>query len=152
MMFVVAIQPQPAKAQFIIASWDYPDEYGQGISELSISENSTGDWLSVTTIDYDDATVTLDWNVSVFIRITCFSDLNNTIVGALDLADGQNFIRHNVTVTNLGETVFSQQNFTYTSGFDYDDPIWNYSYYVILNFSPDYGQIYTVTVSYEVFY
>ena len=151
-LLFVSIPQAKANPQFVIASWDYPDQYGQGISGLFISENSTGDWLGVTTIDYDEAIITLDWNVSVFIRISCFSHFNNSLVGALDLADGQNFHRHNVTVTNLGETVFSQQNFTYTSGFDYDDPIWDWSYSVILNFLPQVGEIYIVTVTYEVYW
>ena len=34
-MLLVTIQPVNAQAQFVIASWDYPDEYGQGI-DLSL--------------------------------------------------------------------------------------------------------------------
>ena len=156
LLILVPVQPvqqeiQKGTSTFVISSWSYPDEYGQGISGIFITENSTGDWLTFGTIDYDDVTE-IEWNASLFIRLTCFAHFNNTLVGAVDVADGKNYHRHNVTVTSSGVTVFSQQNFTYISGIDYSDPIWDYSYFVILNFLPEQGQIYVVTVTYEVFY
>ena len=142
-----------AKAQFVIASWAYPDEYGQGIYQIRLNENSTGDWLTFgDAIEYGDST-TIAWNVSVGIKLFCYTRINNTLIGAIDLEDGENYQKHNVVVTlGNGTIVFSQQNFTKLSSNDYSDPYWTYAYFVVLNFLPEQGQIYTVTVTYEVFY
>ena len=150
MMFVVAIQPQPAKAQFIIASWDYPDEYGQGIQQIRVNENSTGSWVLVDTRDYTESHV-YDWEVGGSIQLYVWMYLNSTLTGASDLTNGRNYQRCNVTVTSFEETIFSQQNFTFQDENDYAE-MYLYEYDVILNFIPEYGQIYTVTVIYEVFY
>ena len=148
---------QPAKAQFVLAEWDYPDEYGQGIERFFIYENSSGTWSSWGYYEHDDADEHyFQWNASVFIKIRVFTWLNATL---LDLtgagehhSDGIPYFRHNVTVTTLGETVFAQSNFTYTWGSTTFTPMWSYEYDVILDFVPLEGYTYTVTITYEVYY
>jgi len=85
-LLVAAIPP--AKAQFVIASWDFPDEYGQGIYGFFPLENSSGDW----------------WPYS-------------------------------------GPMIY----------FD-NDTIWYFSEEVYFDFLTVSGEIYTVTVTYEVYY
>ena len=37
---------QTDTAKFVLAEWDYPDEYGQGIYGFRFYENSTGSWVA----------------------------------------------------------------------------------------------------------
>ena len=159
---VVEEPRQPAK--FVIASWDYPDEYGQGIYMLRFYENSTGSWVAApwyyvggeldglpfySLHPYDS--YTLNWSAGVAMKLRVYSTFNNTVIGADDEADGQNYQRHDVSVTSAGVAVFNQSNFTYydvTPDGDY----WAYEYEVVLNFLPVVGEIYTVVVTYEVYW
>ena len=142
-----------AKAQFVLASWDFPDEYGQGLNLFGFYENSTGSWLSFTGSVYEpDQSYIINWNTSGSIMLRCYAFLNSTLTGAIDEADGKNYQQHNVIVTSGGQTVFSQQNFTFYNFEDLADPMWYYGYEVVLNFLPQTGSLYTVTVTYEVFY
>jgi len=79
--------------------------------------------------------------------------LNATTYGISTLAEGKNIIRHNVTVIGTnGTVVFSQSNLTYISGADYGENVFLYEYSVELIFTPVSGQVYTVTITYEIFY
>ena len=142
---------QPAK--FVLSSWDFPDEYGQGIEKIMIYENSTGSWLLFETSWYHNGTEIYEWNASVAIKLRVSTLFNETLTGAVDTTDGKRFQRHNVTVTSAGSPVFSQQNFTWA----YDDngiypDLWLYAYDVVLNFQPVGGEIYTVVVTYEIYW
>lgn len=151
---VLLAMPRPAPARFALSSWDFPDAYGQGIEGFMIYENSTGSWVAVDGYHlYDEANI-FAWNVSVAMKLHCFTWFNSTLVGATDTDDGKNYQRHSVNVTdNLGGSVFSQQNFTYYSADDgIDPPLWFYEYYVVLNFLPVEGEYYTVTVTYEIYW
>ena len=150
-MLVVSVPP--ARARFVLAEWDFPDEYGQGIDTITVYENSTGSWVSVGNYDYDESSV-LDWEAGVAIKLKVWTWFNSTLTGAGSTNEGKNYQRHNVTVTNAIDTiVFSQQNFTVVF-YDYGEPssMWYYDCEVVLNFLPDYGEIYTVSVVYEVFW
>ena len=139
-----------AKAQFVLASWSYPDEYSQGIQQIRVNENSTGSWVLVDTRDYSESH-TYDWEVGASIQLYVWLWLNSTLTGASSLTDGRNYQRCNVTVTSLGETIFSQNNFTFQDENDYAD-MYLYEYNVILNFVPLQGTLYTVTVTYEIWW
>ena len=143
--------PQPNNPRFVIASWDHPDEYGQGIDTITVYENSTGSWVSVGNYDYDEAS-SLEWNESVGIKLKVWTWFNSTLVNVSTTNEGKLYQRHSVNVTNLGTTVFSQQNFTYSNVYTDSAPMWYYVYDVVLNFLPLAGEIYTVTVNYDVFY
>ena len=141
---------QPPK--FVLASWSYPDEYGQGILQVQVEENSTGDWESDDLRHYYE-NHEYDWNASLFIRLRLWVWMNNTVVGAEDLDDGWNHQRLNVTVTqDNGTVVFSQQGFTHHVCYDTQDPMWDYQWYVILNFLPEAGVIYNAAITYEIFW
>lgn len=142
------------QAQFVIASWNYPDEYGQGIESISAYENSTGEWLATEGDQYYYDSNIYTWYQNASIKLYVHTWLNNTIVGADDIEDGQRYFRHNVTVyaANQGTTIFSQVNLTYQARNAGDAPMWFYNYYVILDFIPNHGESYRVTVTYEVFY
>lgn len=152
---------QPARAQFVLAEWDYPDEYGQGIMGVKMWENSTSSWVAAPYytdlgkfyyLNYYETGYTYNWSAGASMKLRADTLLNSTLTGATDLADGQNYQRHNVTVTCAGNMIFSQANFTYEDSDDLSAPMYYYEYYVILNFIPEHGQIYIVTVTYEIFY
>lgn len=153
-MLVVVISPRPTTARFILAEWDFPDEYGQGIYDFDVYENSTGSWVNVGgDTEYDEAGY-FNWSVNASIKLKCWSYFNSTLTGAANTNEGRNYLRHNVTVI-LGGTstvIFSQNNFTYSNAYTDEDPMWVYSYDVVLNFVPAGGANYRVVVSYEVFY
>ncbi|MCK4822043.1 hypothetical protein KA005_40140 [bacterium] len=160
MSLLVASVP-PARAQFVIAAWEYPDEYGQGIDGMKFWENSTGSWVAAPyytnlgVFYYVNPSIddyTYNWTAGAAMKMRVDTVLNSTLTGATDLADGQNYQQHNVTVTHLGIIIFSQQNFTYSFSDDTGAPMYYYEYEVILNFILEYGQIYTVTLTYEIFY
>lgn len=143
----------PTRAGFVLASWEYPDEYGQGIYDFDVYENSTGSWVNVGgPTEYDESNI-FEWEIGVAIKLKAWSYFNSTLTGAATTNEGKNYQRHNVTVTSLnGTTVFSQQNFTYSNVYTEEAPMWVYVYEVVLDFLPDYGEYYTVTVIYEIFW
>jgi len=51
-------------AQFIISSWSYPDEYGQGIEHITYDQNSTGAWLPFAQFGSPDAFVNTTPNLA----------------------------------------------------------------------------------------
>ena len=149
---------------FLLASWNHPDNYGQGIYAFRIYENTTGSWQPAFfsfgyTVEYDDSEHELfEWNASVFIMLRVWSTINATLVGASDADEGENYHRHNVTVTDRGGvTVFEQQNFTYVNAVEgwlyepFDDLLY-YEYTIVLNFRPLSMETYRVIIIYEVFW
>jgi len=140
--------------KFVIASWEYPDQYGQGIELIAVFENSTGSWVGTDppVIYYDNSSSTFeDWGFEVAIKIIVKSWLNYTLVGADSVAEEKLYQQHNVVVTQSnGSVIFSQENFTYNAGLESGGLYW-YEYEVILNFLPQYSQVYTATITYEVY-
>jgi len=149
---LLVVPVQPVKAQFVIASWDYPDEYSQGIQQIRVNENSTGSWVLFDIRTYANESNSYIWEEGVGIQLYVWVWLNSTFTGASDLADGRNYHQCSVSVTQAsGSVVFSQQNFTFQDENDYDD-MYLYEYNIILNFIPQEGELYTITVTYEVYY
>jgi hypothetical protein len=159
------IVPEPNKTvKFVFATWDHPDQYGQGIDGFRLYENSTGSWEPAWFswgyyVEHDDSEhEVFVWNASIFIMLRVWSTINATLVGASDADEGENYHRHNVTVTDRADvTVFEQQNFTYVNGVEgwlyepFDDLLY-YEYTIVLNFLPLPLEVYTVSVLYEVFW
>ena len=145
---------QPVKAQFILAEWDFPDEYGQGIDECILSENSTGSWVPFDGVYYtDSSTMRFQWNTTnARLKIYVSTWLNMTLTGASDGADGKRYHRHSISVVYLGSIIFSQQNLTYVENGALIGTLRNYGYEVIFDFIPQAGGIYTATITYGVFY
>lgn len=149
---MLAVSVPPATAQFALAEWDYPDEYGQGVRSIAVYENSTGSWLVAWSFVYYDTSTTIRWNASVGIKLRVWSYFNSTLTGVSSGTEGRDYIQHDVVVTNSsGLTVFSQQNFTF---YTVDDAglIYEYFYDVVLDFLPQNGQVYTATVTHEIFW
>lgn len=138
-----------AKAQFVLASWDYPDEYGQGIPYISV-RNST-EW--VETFEYFEE-ATLEVAVDANVTLAVFVWLNGTLVGISSSEEGKSIIRHSVVVSSpSNSSVFSQQNFTFMldTG-ESNAPMYFYRYDIILDFPLIAGTIYTAVITYEIFY
>lgn len=155
-LLLISIPTVKANSQFVLSSWAYPDEYGQGIEKMLVYENSTGSWLPY----YDDATryyydsMNFNWNISIGIKLRVYTWFNSTLTGASNYTIGKNYQRHSVTVTQLnGSIVFNQQNFTYQGCYPaINPPLWYYYYDVVLDFLPSMGNIYKAIVTYEVYY
>lgn len=155
---IIAIQqPTPTKtAKFVLAAWDYPDQYGQGIEAVRVYQNISGSWETLTPFDLTSGdSTTLEINgtaTGIQILVKCW--LNNTLVNATDFDDGKNYIRHSVNVTALstGDNVFSQQNFTYSTGTDALDPMFYYQYEVDMYFDITGGETYTALVDCEIYH
>jgi hypothetical protein len=159
---LITQQPTQTKtAKFIIAGWSYPDEYGQGIRNIAIEQYSNGSWVGLTVPSppkgyyyYSSEYIITTGegsNGSLWLNVQCW--LNGTLCGIDNINDGPALIRHIITVTNLtGLTVFYQENFTLTYQTDYLAPLYFYQYEVFTDFTPITGQIYTATITYEVFY
>jgi len=154
-LLVVSVPPVKAKFVLAVESWEYPDEYGQGLQSIALQ------WTNGTLYDHigwfypytefkDLESSYWFYNTSLVLRTTMW--LNATYVGFASLAEGLNYIRHSITVSLLGETVFSQQNFTYTFGDDNGEDLYFYQHNVTLSCFNTYGGVYTVTITPEIFY
>ncbi len=150
---IVLTRPPQTHAQFVIASWDYPDGHGQGIFLFQFYENSTGSWvISPNNLTYDKSPNEVEWNASVGIKLRCWTHFNYTFNQVASVEIGKNYQRHNITVTLQGETVFSQENFTFGAGISGPPDLYAYGYDVVLNLIPVAGAVYVVNVSYEIYY
>lgn len=156
-LLLVGTLPVTRGAQFVLASWDYPDEYGQGISGISISQNISG-WVPVTPWGWgpnNEKDVFVINYTATGIKITVWCELNNTVVGADSFDDGKNYLRHSVNITIVGDrasgTIFSKENFTYLGGTDLD-PMFYYIYDVDIPLSVVGGLTYKAVVHYEIYW
>ena len=155
-VLIVSIPETKAQARFIIADYTYPSNNGNGIAYIhAYLDGAFNATMYKNPDSYPDEEVTnhLDVGIGVNITLAVFCWLNGTHADISSLVEGKTIIRHSVTVTsNNGSTIFSQQNFTYIVGGDGDAPMYFYRYDVILDFLPVAGDIYTVIVTYEIFY
>ena len=158
------IQPAKANPKFVLSTWDFPDEYGQGIYGFFFDENSTGVFIPV------GGPIILSTNDSIFEFDAGFAlgmdvrvNVNYTLLGleepdpedplSIEYHPALNYIRLNVTVTAVSEIVFSQSNITYDElGGDTGDGVWYYSYVVEFDFINVAGTVYVITLTYEVYY
>ena len=134
-------------------SWSYPDDYGQGIFEMRLYENSTGDWIEEVIL-YPNSTLLVDWNYNSSVKLEVRLWLNSTLVGPDDLVDGRDFIWVNVTVTERSTEVCNQ-SLSYLDSSDGSgaepDQMWYYKYGDVLEFTPSMGLIYVVDVVYWLY-
>ena len=144
-------------AQFVLSSWAFPDEYGQGIYSITPDENSSGYYAHIESapgfLYSTSENNSFDVDAGCSIRLDVRVYVNYTFLGVSD-PDTLNYIRLNVTVLEgLGDTIFSIQNMTYDYlGGNLGDGIWWYSFVDVLNFLTVEGQVYIATVTYEVYY
>lgn len=146
--------PSHPSARFDIASWSYPDAYGQGIYNITVEYYSNGSYYSETYY-YNNSTISLIIDPSEDVHIISHNWLNSTLVGASTLNEGKNFFKHNITVMQQTVLIFSQQNFTDMLG-PSDDyaPMYYYRQDVTIDstYFPNTGVSYEATIYYEVFY
>lgn len=151
---MLIVTPQAKATQFYIAGWSQ-DEYGQGPESYYLESNATGSWETIgygSQDDDGDTPIPQQWNVSQVMKISLWSTMNYTLLELSSIILGQNYIQHNVTVTDQWDVeVFNQQNFTCDYNETYEGLYW-YRHYVILNFLPLEGEFYTVTILTEIYY
>ena len=164
LLTMILVFPRPTHgAQFIISSWSYPDEYGQGVYGVTPYQNSTGSFLAIknpdTGIDFcyseNATTYYLNFTDNTALRFDARVTLNYTKLGLSHPADidlGRNYIRVNLEMFLASESVFSLQNMTFDNldGLS-ETGIWWYAYVDTVNVILVAGQIYTVAITLEVF-
>ena len=125
---------------------------GTGFSTIDayIDEEFTHTFYDVSS-GYN-STLEIDPSVTnITLVIQCW--LNGTVFDIATVSQGANQLRHNVTVTNLnGTIVFTQSNFTYSWGIEYEDGLFLYQYWVQLDFTVAMSEIYMTIISMEVYY
>ena len=156
--FVLVVPIQPAKAQFVLAYDFSPDNYGNAIAYITAYYD--GAWNGSMYKDpdsypFDTTTNPKETFEGINITLAVFCWLNGSHTEISSIAEGKTVLRHNVSVlmTN-GTVIFSKQNFTYVigaDGFGDSGEMYFYRYDVVLDFVPISGEVYTITVIYEVF-
>ena len=145
-------RPQPTTARFVLSSWDYPDEYGQGIEYVKVYQNGTGSYVELSESPInptDDAELEVDSDG--FLQIRVLTWLNKTYCGIANIGAAYAIFRHSINVTLQGENVFSQQNFTKISASGAGDPLFWFYYQVIIDFLPISGRTYVATIEYDLY-
>jgi hypothetical protein len=140
--------------KFVLSSWSYPDEYGQGIESIYAYENSSGAYVEYPDSPYYSTdNILFEKNITGYVWLQIYCWFNRSLAGIPNsLPQGLNLIRHTATVTQSnGTVVFSQTNFTKTASSQAGDPIWWLRYEVVLAFVPTMGETYTATITYEVY-
>jgi len=148
------ISKQPAK--FVISSWVDDDGYGQGISAIYMHENSTGAWEPFTSPAYilstDSNTITINYTTNTALRVGPTFTLNHSLHSLANIDEGLNIIRSNVTVYNSTGLCFEETNITMVSGGDQTATTYWYYAYSAFDFLITMGEIYVVTITYEVYW
>lgn len=144
-------------AKFILAGWDYPDEYGQGISSVYVHENSTGSWEPVYDpaflLSTDSSELEMPADEATAIRLQPSARINHTLHSLGDYDDAKAIMRLNVTVWHLDEVIFSKQNLTLEGAEGVATATtWWIAYEVVLDFLIQEYQIYVIELTYEIYY
>ena len=146
---------QTDNPKFVLASWDYPDEHGQGIESIYVWHNVSGAWVEFPDSPfYSSDSTEFNATAGENLKVQVYSWLNRSYIGLPEpWNQGHKYIRHSVVVsTSANSSVFSQQNFTYDAFGGTADPVEWYRHTVILDFLPVAGEIYTITIDYEAFF
>ena len=147
------IEPTFGESRFTIASWSFPDSYGQGIYEMLIDTNASGSWVTRYYLWSTNTTGPLGWNASEGMRICVSTLVNKSLTGVTTIDQAKLIVRHSVTVLDwTGALVYFKQNFTYTGYNTYFSGRYNMAYVQVLNFLPALGELYTVTVTYQIYW
>lgn len=150
-------------AQFIISSWSFPDEYGQGVYLVVPYQNSSGSFVTIPHPEIgwgvcywnNASTYNLNFtgNTALMFKPRVF--LNYTKLGLSHPADnviGRNYLRVSLEMFIASERVFSLQNMTYDTLWGLAETgIWWYDYLNIVNVILIAGQIYTVVITLEYY-
>lgn len=141
--------------KFILAGWEYPDGYGEGISSVYMHENSTGSWVAVKEPAFFLSTdsTTVDVLPNGHLRLQPSARINHTLRGLSTYAEAKAIMRVSVYVTMDGDDVFSQQNLTLEGGEGVATPTtWWIAYEVILPFVLSVSlSYYSIYFTYEIY-
>ena len=154
LLMTLLISIPPARAQFILAEWDFDDGYGQGIHNVTIQENSTGSWVDLHTYEYGNTSLfEANYTADTAIKIIPYVTLNHTRQDLSDNTTAYAIMRLDIVVGIAGNSsYFSQQNLTWSSDVsDATASTWAFSCYVVLPFLISAGAIYTITLTYEIY-
>lgn len=160
---ILFVPIQPAKAQFVLSAhtWDYPDEYGQGIEYIyfivSDNDGTPYNWSYQYFNGTESAGFAVDRNSTISLRVQVW--MNGTFTG-YSFAEGRDqYTRVGLDIAVAGESIFSVENLTQSGGNSDLDPMFSYSYTFLLRGDPHYysdefvsGELYVLTFTYEVFY
>ena len=143
----------PAKAQVVLAEWEYDDGYGQGIEYAYVHENSTGSWVAVKETAYNESNVyDMNYTASTALRITPYVTLNHTRQGLSENASAFAIMRVSIEVWVVNNMTFSQQNLTWSATVTNATPTtWRFSCWVIVPMLIVGGTIYTVVLTYDIY-
>ena len=154
---VFIARPQATNAKFVISSWSDYDEYGQGFDAFFIHENSTGSWVAVFSPAFilrsNGSVFEIPFSASMALRFQPSVRFNYTLFG-LSISDddaGFAMVRLDIEVTLQGNSVFSQQNLTKGSAFNYSATLWELTYEVVSDVILVAGLLYVVTFNYEIY-
>lgn len=154
-----------AQAHFVIAGWDFPDEYGQGIEVLWLQENSTGSWVTYPDtgrghlwfLSDDETTIPLNYTANTALRVEADVNINHTLFSfgpdKSENASARAIMRVGLTVSSPYGILFSLENMTW-GGNVYDDSatVWTIDYVDIIEVIIEPGTIYVVRFVYEIFW
>ena len=163
---LVGLPRQTQATQFILSSWAFPDEYGQGVYGVTPYQNSSGSFVTIPNPDtgigfaYSENATTYNLNFTdntalrfdVRVRLN-YTQLDLGLSHPADNATGRNHLRVNLEMFIASERVFLLQNMTYDSLWGLSETgIWWYSYVDIVNVILIAGQIYTVVITLQIFF
>lgn len=150
---VLVASIQPAKAQVVLAEWEYDDGYGQGIEYVYVHENSTGSFVAVDETAYNETNIyNMNYTASTALKITPYVTLNHTRQGLAENASAFAIMRVSIEVWIAGNMTFSQQNLTWSdSVVDATPTSWRFSCWVIVPMLIVGGTIYIVVLTYDIY-
>lgn len=161
-LLITTRPPQTTAAQFVIAGWTAPDEYGQGFYIITPYQNSSGSFVTIPNPDtgignwYRENTTTaeLNFTANTALRFDARVLVNHTLLGfaPAESEDGRNYFRLHLEMSVAGDSVFTLQNMTYDSLWGiFEVGIWWFSYVDIVDYILEPATIYTVTFSLIVY-
>lgn len=155
-IIIIALVPRPVAGRYIVATWSYPDDFGNGIDGFVFQQNSSGSWVDVPNAHSSQFGTYKPWNETssfsynyTFLRIEVWCYLNATHLGISDPNDAYLYQRHNISVSLRGNTTFSQQNFTAGVCVDNGGGMYYSMHRVIINIELA-VTIYEIEIYYEV--
>jgi len=165
-ILLIATIPHTRGVQFFLAGWDYPDEYGQGLSTVYIQTNETGSWVTypdtgrghVWFSSTDESFVPLNYSTNMALRLNIYARINHTLhdfgPDPADNASARAIMRVGLTLSNRSGIVFSLENMTWSGEVYYIGELspdrWEIGYLDIVEVILQPATTYTLRFTYEI--
>jgi hypothetical protein len=159
--------PQTRGGQFFLAGWDYPDEYGQGLSTVYIQTNETGSWVTYPDTgrghawfsSNDEAYVPLNYSANMALRLSIYARINHTLhdfgPDPSENASARAIMRVGLTLSNRTGIIFALENMTWSGEVYYIGELspdrWEIGYLDIVEVILQPATIYFLRFTYEIF-